>query len=327
MNYYIYRLPGKREIVFGGSNRLLNEPTEDCFAISEFEPIDAKTYFIPNDLPDDDILWNLENSNPYIPTESTTKEQHIKNVNSVIENISNGELRKCVISRVIISDLDFDIKKLFYALEFEYPDAFVFCFSTEKTGTWIGASPELLLECHNKQLHTVALAGTRRAYSNQDWDSKNIEEQLIVSQYIASCLENYTTEVNVGKRYTQRAGGVEHIKTDITATLPDSHDGYLVAKELSPTPALSGMPKESAIRMIDDLELHHRGCYGGFCGPYQSKSDFRFFVNLRSLTISNNKYAIYSGGGIMSESDPDNEWDETESKSDTLLSIIKGITK
>jgi len=159
------------------------------------------------------------------------------------------------------------------------------------TGTWIGASPETLLIKKGDSLISMALAGTRPAGTNGEWDKKNIEEQRIVSCFISDKLIENGFMPHPGNTHTYTAGPVEHIRTVFTArdAVSDKdaclHKALKTAFDLSPTPALAGYPRPESMKAIKAYEDFERGYYGGFCGPVTAGGDFSFFVNLRSARI------------------------------------------
>ena len=131
----------------------------------------------------------------------------------------------------------------------------------------------------------MALAGTRKAGSQECWDIKNIEEQSMVTEYIKGIMQKHNLHTETSPTFNKIAGKVEHICTPLTAisrTLSPPDTLSAILHDLSPTPALCGTPREVALEIINENEHFKRGCYGGFCGPYRSPSDFTFYVNLRS---------------------------------------------
>lgn len=267
--------------------------------------------------------------------ESTLKTTHEKNVRTIVKELNEAGGGKCVLSRVKTGLCLRSPGENFVELCRKKRSAFVFCYFTPQSGLWIGATPETLLRGHDGKLFTMALAGTRKSGSSGKWDAKNIEEQQIVTHFIADKLAENGLKPIISPLFTKNAGPVEHLCQHIEAQLPDDDHSSEMAiasvasllKSLSPTPALGGYPRENALRLISSLEDHDRGCYGGFCGLFHNVSDFNLFVNLRSARlipisdgISGNRwmYVKYCGGGITRFSNPEDEWIETEMKSTSL---------
>ena len=204
-----------------------------------------------------------------------------------------------------------------------YPEAFVTLFSAPQCGTWLVASPEVLLLRDSVQWHTMALAGTMR-YADHlpQWSDKNVREQDYVTRYIKACLDRYSDDVSLTGPYTKRAGGLVHLCTDFSFNLsPDVRLGD-VLDAMHPTPAVCGLPKEEALQFILDNESVDRDYYSGFSGPLNLEGQTSFFVSLRCMRIIGDRYRLFAGGGILPESDESLEWEETEAKMQTMLSLM-----
>lgn len=322
MNWFAYRIPGNED-VRGKSDHVERGMTADGFYVLPFGASEGFT--IPSAKADNHSKGYCPSSCE-LPCNSTTRAEHAAGVNRIIEEIRCGNLRKCVLARVELTNGNFDADKLFENLCSHYPSAFVFAYHTPQTGTWIGASPELLLRKKGNTLATVALAGTRTAASKGEWDSKNIEEQRIVTEYIKGVLESCGCDVGTGKPETHAAGPVEHIMTAIRATAPEDTclDAEELVTRLSPTPALCGYPRNESHTLIGRCENFRRGHYGGCCGPVEAGGEnMDLYVNLRSLCMKDGIACLFAGGGIMADSEAQKEWEETEHKLETLKRIIE----
>lgn len=263
------------------------------------------------------------------------REEHITLVKDIVDHLKESDCGvqtscKIIATRVLIADTHKSASTIYHDLCVAYPDATVFLFSTPYTGTWIGASPELLLDFTPDRLMTVALAGTREASvcdrdAAREWDSKNIREQQIVTDFITGLLHGHGYEVLTEGPFTRRAGRVEHLCTVISALIHSEAPASpaKLISELSPTPALSGYPRHESIEYIQSHERNPRHCYGGAIG-YLSPDHVSAYVNLRSgrLLSHKSRIALYAGGGITRDSCPAAEWDETARKLTTLLPHI-----
>lgn len=274
-------------------------------------------------------------STPYFPfpVESTSENAHIKYVSSIIGRLrkrkAEGLACKTVAAKVKRVESTNSPEAIYMRLCEAYPSVFTFYVNDPRSGIWLGASPELLLRIRGRRITTMALAGTRPADSEGEWDSKNREEQAIVARFIADNLEKECTRVDIGKVYTRKAGPVEHLCCDIYAELPGNPDVDSkleildeILSSLSPTPALCGFPSKEAFADIKELEGFERGYYGGYLGVIAENGDCDIFANLRSMRLEEGYAALFAGGGIMPESDPAAEWEETERKASTLLRYL-----
>lgn len=328
LSFYAYRFPGDSMMCYGSSEGYVEGIGVPGFSIGFFAP--DKPFIT---IPYDGIKRKEETQSFYtMPSDSTSYESYSREVKEIIAALKEGKGDKVVASRVIVMDKDFDIADKFYELSQRFPEAFVFCFSTPATGCWIGASPELLLEGKENEFKTMALAGTRRAFSEErPWDEKNIEEQRIVSDYICEKLAQHGMNAVIKETYTKTTGEIEHICTPISAKfqLNDTKNGNMtlekLLRDMSPTPALCGSPKEFALTEIKNLENFDRGCYGGFCGPFHSIGDFTFHVVLRCASVNERSYCVYAGGGITDRSEVSSEWHETAMKASNTFGISEII--
>lgn len=322
LSFYAYRRPGDIMVSFGSSEGYVKGIGTPGFAIAPFDPT-QDPITIPYK-PRADMIKAAATS-AVIPSKSTTLEEYTAEIEEIQQQLRENGGGKIVAARVIAANGTVDVAATFAALCRQYPSAFVFAFSTPLTGCWIGASPELLLSSFSGKLQTMALAGSRPTGTPGGWDDKNREEQAMVVDYICDCMTRNGLPPSRKETVTAKAGGVEHICTPIMAGVPaDFNPTRLTAllKDLSPTPALCGLPKELALEVIKSTESFPRGCYGGWCGPYLSPFDFHFQVILRCAQVGAERYALYAGGGITLKSNPGAEWAETELKAQTLLSTI-----
>ncbi len=327
LSFYAYRMPGDMIMSFGSSEGVVEGIGQAGFVIAPFLP--GNPYLtIPYKSPGKKQLLSANDLNESIspfPSHSTTKEEHENEITAIKKALLKTEGGKIVAARAILIQRRIDIGATFCELCRNHPEALVFCFSTPLTGCWIGASPELLLESASDGIKTMALAGTRKAGSQECWDIKNIEEQSMVTEYIKGIMQKHNLHTETSPTFNKIAGKVEHICTPLTAIsrtplTPDTLSAIL--HDLSPTPALCGTPREVALEIINENEHFKRGCYGGFCGPYRSPSDFTFYVNLRSALSEESAMSLFAGGGITLLSEPEAEWEETQIKSTTLLDSI-----
>ena len=210
-----------------------------------------------------------------------------------------------------------------------YPRMFIALVWTAKSGCWLTATPEILLEGQDNHWRTIALAGTMRLEGESlagegetaTWTTKNIHEQRIVTTYITECLEQFTSEFHEEGPRTVRAADLVHLRSDFTFTLPDNqHIGDLL-QVLHPTPAVCGLPKREAFRFITHNEHTPRRYYSGFMGMI-GEMETHLYVSLRCMNIARDGYRLYAGGGLLKESSEELEWQETEAKMETMRRIL-----
>ncbi len=261
-----------------------------------------------------------------------------------LKALQAGSCEKIVLSRTMQLPLPtgFSAGTLFGAACETYPDAFVYLCHTPLTGTWFGSSPELLLSGEKESWQTVALAGTRRIKDSESgwdtkkdgktwpgngdkpgWDAKNIREQRVVTAYLEKQLRIKNLIGSISEPYTVRAGQLMHIKTDFRFQMPEQDRVGDLLDFLHPTPAVCGYPKTEAYRLILAHEGYDRAYYSGFAGPLNMEGKTDLYVNLRCASVNGENVLLYAGGGLMPDSELKSEWEETEVKLQTMLSLIQ----
>lgn len=239
-------------------------------------------------------------------------------------HLMNGDFQKLVLSRSIcLPRQPHDTPlQLFQRACRKYPRMMITLVGTERSGLWLAATPEILLSGSGAQWQTVALAGTMPYAYDVTWSDKNIQEQRYVATYVTEQLEQFTNSFTEDGPHTIRAGHLAHLRSDFHFTLSHTqHIGRLL-QALHPTPAVCGLPKQEAFRFILNNEHHDRSYYSGFMGPLFVQGQTNLFVTLRCMQIFTDGYRLYAGGGLLKDSDEQQEWLETETKLDTMRNII-----
>ncbi len=260
---------------------------------------------------------------------TTLEKNHYKKAFKAIHAaVVEGDCQKVVLSRncLIERPAHFSPAGLFEAACSNYPEAYVYLFHSPVTGTWFGSTPEALLMGDGENWQTVAVAGTKQLNDTTDvvWDEKNRLEQQIVTDYVEHTLGSFGIQTEKSGPYPTRTGQLVHLKTQFQFNLPKAmHDqlGTLIGT-LHPTPATCGFPKEQAMELIRRHEQHDRSYYCGFLGSLLENGTTQLYVNLRCMNITPAGLVLYAGGGIMPDSTCESEWEETESKLQTLLSLL-----
>lgn len=257
---------------------------------------------------------------------NNNKQDFVSAVSTCVNTIKkNDTLSKVVLSRPKLYPLksDFSPWNTLRELHQRMPNAFCFYVTIPGQGTWMGATPERLLEVSNGKGQTNALAGTLALGAEHSWSEKEIDEQQIVTDYIAGHLaEAKIKNITVTGPETISSGAVQHLKTVFDFEVENDKQLSELVESLHPTPAVCGMPKSVALGEISRLENYDRAYYTGNLGPLGMKGETRLFVNLRSMQLGENMACLYVGAGITEGSDPEKEWQETEVKAKTLLSVI-----
>ena len=245
--------------------------------------------------------------------------------------LENDAFRKIVLARCADEKMPEGVEpmELFYRACALYPRLFIALVDTPKSGCWLTATPEILLEGQGSDWRTIALAGTMKLEGDQlngegeslTWSTKNIQEQRIVATYITECLEQFTSDFREEGPRTVRAANLVHLRSDFTFRLSDhAHIGNLL-QALHPTPAVCGLPKREAFQFIVRNEHTPRRYYSGFMGPLGT-DETHLYVSLRCMNIEHDTCHLYAGGGLLKDSILEQEWQETEAKLETIRKVI-----
>lgn len=270
---------------------------------------------------------------PYRP-ETTQQAAYLDVVARGVQEIEKGTFEKVVPSRTHLIELpvDFDIVQAFQRLCDSYPDALISFVTAPESGSWLGATPELLVSVEDKTVFkTVALAGTQ-AYTpgtrlkNVGWTQKDIEEQALVERYIISCFKKIRLrEFEEHGPKTVIAGNLLHLKSEFKVDMVSTNFpqlGSVMLQLLHPTSAVCGVPLEPSLEFLQINEGYQRQFYSGYLGPVNFRNNIDIFVNLRCAQLLGDKAILYAGAGVTVDSVPEQEWDETEMKLNTLLKIL-----
>ena len=261
------------------------------------------------------------------PQESGSKAEYIHYVQHAVDTlISHSDIHKFVAARVKNMDKpsDFDAFDLFHNLTKNFPSTFTYLLTSDITGTWLGASPELLLHHQNNILTTVALAGTLANDQSVAWTDKEINEQKWVEDFIYETLLPYSETLEKSQTETINSGELKHLKSTFTAKLKYEQNsiGELLS-QLNPTPAVCGLPQDVAHHFIMEMEGMDRQLYSGFVGVLNLEEQTHLYVNIRCAQIFEKQINQFAGAGITSSSIPENEWIETENKMAAIGKFIQ----
>ena len=335
--FVIYSKPNSDKTVgiFQKDNKLyaLDNFEAEGFVFAPFE--EGFTCFLPKEFSEIVVVNNsFEEEKPVIITtsleeDSAQKQQFEELVSKAIQNINSGLSEKIVVSRKeTVSITSFAIETSFKKILSLYKNAFKYCFYHPEIGMWMGATPEQFIKIEDNTLKTVALAGTRLINEKENWGEKEVNEQKYVTDFIVSSIQQYVHKVGISEPYTVTAGSIQHIKTNIEATLNSINDLEVIIDKMHPTPAVCGLPKEVAKAFILKNEGYNRKYYTGFLGELNYSFETNkplvsdLFVNLRCMEITNDSAEIYVGCGITKDSIPEMEYLETKNKSETMKKIV-----
>ena len=250
------------------------------------------------------------------------------------DRIRSGALSKVVLARAL--DLVCEAAPspfgLLRRLRAAYPDCFNFLVDPGAGQVFLGATPELMARFGGGRVHLAAVAGTvprgptpdaEAAYARYLRGSrKEREEHQIVVDGILASLQGLGRVDCPEQPAVLKLSNVQHLYTPITLSPAQPLPMLALLERLHPTPAVGGHPREEALALIRESERFERGWYAAPVGWINRRGEGEFAVALRSGTLAGNRLQLFAGGGIVADSDPEREYEETQIKFQPLLSAL-----
>jgi anthranilate synthase component 1 len=269
------------------------------------------------------------------PISNIAHGDYLKIVEKAKDYIKAGDIFQVVPSQRWTMDFKLPPFSLYRALRRTNPSPFMFYFNMGGFQI-IGASPEILVRVFGSEVTIRPIAGTRPrgATPEQDraleadllGDPKEMAEHLM----LLDLGRNDTGKVSkIGtvrptEKFTiERYSHVMHIVSNVVGELSDDHDALSALLSGLPAGTVSGAPKVRAMEIIDELEPEKRGVYGGGCGYFSAGGDMDMCIALRTAVLQDEKLYIQAGGGVVYDSDPQAEFEETVNKSKAIRMAAK----
>jgi salicylate biosynthesis isochorismate synthase/menaquinone-specific isochorismate synthase len=246
-----------------------------------------------------------------------------------------GDAAKVVLAREVLARGDGVVSAAMVArsLRAAYPSCFTYLITGADGTAFAGASPELLIRRSGGRAFAQPMAGSvaRGATDAEDEglarqleaSAKDAVEHRIVSEFVVGALRPFSDSVAARPPEVVRFTNIQHLATSVTAELSSPPADVLqLASALHPTPAVGGWPRDAADELIDELEVMERGWYAGAVGWIDANGDGEFAVALRCGLLWEDGARLYAGVGVMPDSDPARELEETELKFKALLTAL-----
>lgn len=275
------------------------------------------------------------NARAHIIEEPKSLNRWIQNIEAAKSLIRSNELEKIVLSRRIRLHIEGENQptRVLNRLRHEYPSCYTFMMRPKGRTAFVGSTPERLLSVRSSYILTEGLAGSISRGKSATEDSileknllaskKDLEEHRLVVDAIKKRLQAFSAQVKHAEQPgVKKFTNVQHLYTPISAWMEGDYNPFSILKSLHPTPAVGGVPVERAISHIPRLELYERGWYAAPFGWLNSKGRGEFVVAIRSGLIMDDEALFYAGCGIVKDSDPKAEWEETKLKLIPMLSAI-----
>ncbi len=251
------------------------------------------------------------------------------------EYILAGDVFQVVLSQRFSTQTSAKPFDIYRALRVVNPSPFMFFVRTEGLSL-VGASPEILCRVENGEMTVRPLAGTRMRGANAEQDQQLAAELLADPKERAEHIMLVDLGRNdVGKvcelgtvkladlMTVEKYSHVMHISSTVTGKLKPEATAFDAMRSALPAGTLSGAPKVRAMEIIDELEPHRRGPYGGAVGYIDFSGNMDTCIALRTMIIQGDTVFIQAGAGIVAESDPDSEHQETINKAMALMRALE----
>jgi anthranilate synthase component 1 len=270
-----------------------------------------------------------------------SREDYEKAVEQAKEHVYSGDIYQGVISRTRELYGEVDPLGFYDSLRAINPSPYMYLLSYGDR-TIVGASPETLVSVGDDRIVSNPIAGTCSRGNSP------VEDRRLAGEMLADGKERaeHTMLVDLARNDVRRvaeAGSVrvqefmnvlkyshvQHIESTVTGTLDDDSDAFDAVRASFPAGTLSGAPKIRAMEIIDDLERQPRGPYGGGIGYVSWGNDADFAIVIRSAVVEEagdeQRITVQAGAGIVADSDPTAEYEETENKMDGVLDALDRI--
>lgn len=258
-------------------------------------------------------------------------------VGAAAQRLRRGEADKVVLAREVEARGDGALVAagVLRALRASYPSCYAYLVTGADGSALAGATPELLVRRMGRQATAQPMAGSAARGDSEEEDdrlaaglaasAKNLAEHRVTRDAVAERLARFATEVvTPASPEVVRYTNIQHLATLIRATLPP--EGAALALELAaglhPTPAICGLPVAGARRLIGELEEMERGWYAGAVGWMDLHGDGEFAIAIRCGLLAGDSARLYAGVGVMPDSDPEDELEETELKLRALTAAL-----
>lgn len=264
------------------------------------------------------------------------KEEYLKSISNVTDAIKDGQADKVVIARSLALRFDekVDPTNVLTQVYNEQPESYLFG-QENGENLFFGASPERLVSVKDGQAYSSCIAGSIKRGATKEHDNalgaellndaKNLQEHQYVVDMITSSFEDTCSSYTVPESpQLLKIRDIQHLYTPVEGYLNDGATILQMVEKLHPTPALGGAPRGKAMEMIRQYEPMNRGIYAGPIGWLNAEGDGEFAVAIRSALLQKDQAYLYAGGGIVADSEPQSEYEETLVKFRPMLRALGG---
>lgn len=280
------------------------------------------------------LLMDKDAVEPLSYRSNMTKETYLSNVEKAKAYIHDGDVLQVVPSQRLEVDVSADPFNVYRVLRTLNPSPYMYVLQMREE-TIVGTSPELLVKVTDGLVETRPIAGTRKRASTLEEDNRLAEELLrdkkeraehtmlvdLGKHDVGRVAEHGTVEV---KQFMEieRYSHVMHMVSHVTGQLKKNLNPYQALISCLPAGTVSGAPKLKAMEIIAELEGERRGIYAGGIGYLAFSGNLDTCIAIRTIIFKNGKAYIQAGGGVVADSDPEREFEESLNKARALLTAL-----
>lgn len=302
-------------------------------AVAKIDEILARLFNAPDRLHGNDLEVASAEAIEY--RSNMTHSEFLESVEKCIDYIRAGDIFQVVISQRLETEIRCDPFEIYRTLRVLNPSPFMF-FVRSGDAVLVGSSPEIMCRVVNRQMTVRPLAGTRWRGRTEAEDLE-LERQLLADEKERA---EHVMLVDLGRNdvgrvakfgsvalpdlmVVERYSHVMHISSTVTGELREDCDAFDALMSSLPAGTVSGAPKVRAMEIIDEIETTRRGPYAGAVGYFDYSQNMDTCIALRTIVIQGNRAYIQAGAGIVADSDPESEYQETLNKARGLLRAIE----
>ena len=265
------------------------------------------------------------------------KADFLKAVNDIKKYINSGDVMQVVLSQRMTIDFEEEPIDFYRELRRINPSPYMYYLNMGDY-TVVGSSPEILARLENRKVTVRPIAGTRPRGDSPIQDKKNEVDLINDKKELAEHLMLIdlgrndigrickTGTVNLtDKMIIEKYSHVMHIVSNVEGTLGPKHSMFDVLRATFPAGTVSGAPKIRALQIIFEIENINRGIYAGAIGYFGWNGNMDTAIAIRTCVIKSNKLYIQCGAGIVYDSIPENEWDETINKGKAIIRALEKL--
>jgi anthranilate synthase component 1 len=267
---------------------------------------------------------------------NTSKEEYIKSVERAKRYIYEGDIFQVVLSQRWEIENEENPFEIYRRLRELNPSQYLFYINYGEYQV-LGSSPEMLVKMQNGRVYTCPIAGTRKR--GQDFEEDRLLAEDLLSDekekaehvMLVDLARNDMGKVcKIGSvklnefMQVKNYSHVMHLVSTVEGESDEKKDAFDILSSMLPAGTLSGAPKVRAMEIIEELEREKRGVYGGAVGYFGFDGNLDMCIAIRMMVVKNKKAYIQAGAGIVADSIPEKEYEETQNKAKALIKILGG---